>query len=87
MAWDSVSLLRKHKTKIVSQVMAGMSNISPDIPSVKCSRDLNYILTAIVDCLESNNQKSLMFDSYAPASAPDGMYSDKEIPYSQPTED
>ena len=34
-----------------------------------------------------NNQKGLMFDSYAPASAPDGMYSDAEIPYSQPRED
>ena len=61
MAWDSVSLLRKHKTRIVSQVMAGMSSISPDIPGEKCSRDLNYILTAIAECLESNNQKSLMY--------------------------
>lgn len=63
MAWNSVSLLRKHTKRIVKQVSVEISSKHPDrtIYFSKCSRDLKYILTAIADCLESDNQKSLMY--------------------------
>ena len=63
MVWNSVSLLRKHTTQIVEHVTAEISNKYPDrtVYFNKCSRDLKYIFTAIADCLESDNQKSLMY--------------------------